>query len=257
MSLASTMAPASSSACTASRLPSPWPRSERRLARRVGRVGVGAAFEQQPDHRGVAVLRRERQRRHAVAVGALGRRRRRGSARAAVSTSLTRTAQCRAGVPSRPGALTSIPVCWSSGAPRPCRASGRRRPGAYPGQPPAAGHGPDTATQDRPGQASGKRCVAASIPSDYRPWTGGVGQSNRRQELARLRPDRREGSASLGQCLSARTSCGRVWLNAQQGGLVFLRQHVDQAVGALPHVADALVQIAQQRLRAAVRPSCR
>ena len=66
------MAPRSSSVLTASTLPTLDAVISGGFAGRIGLVGVGAGFEQQADHLGVAVRGRERQRRDAVAVRAGG-----------------------------------------------------------------------------------------------------------------------------------------------------------------------------------------
>ena len=169
-SLASTTAPASISACTASMLPRPVAVTSGDLSRRVGGVGVGAAFGEQPDHGGVGILRCDRQRQQAVSVRPSASAPARMSARGRFDI-VDSYHPVQGGRSVLPGAFTSIPGCWSSRALGPCRAPGRRRPGGYPGQPPA----PATGRTGRPGgprQASSGRCVAASVHTDYRPSTG-------------------------------------------------------------------------------------
>ena len=67
-SLASTLAPAASSAFTAASAGARG-RHQRCLAAGQRRVGIGAGLQQQIDHRGIAVGARQRQRRDAVAIG--------------------------------------------------------------------------------------------------------------------------------------------------------------------------------------------
>ena len=43
-------------------------------------------------------------------------------------------------------------------------------------------------------------------------------------------------------------------LQANQRAILFVREHVDQIVGTLPYVADALVHIDQQRLAGRLIP---